>query len=268
VDAPAPVDPKREAARKLIQSQPKWIPIEGVVIRGRDIEVEVAQIWLATDEKGTRIDPVLPTASAPPPPDTPGGAALAAAVASSAPRGKYVFVDVRVTNGGAIPRKYNSWNTGGNVIAILADQRGEPLEFVPPEDTPSITRLLSLHIPAGQSIGDILVFKAPAEPFESLKLLLSPTAFAAAGRNFALDVPVEFLFKRAEGLPPQTALAVDDAAPAEGPARLAPKPADPNAPPSLEDFTRDLEEAKKMLDKQNATDAPKKDGPARPDAKG
>jgi hypothetical protein len=253
--APAPeakptADPKVAAAKKLLAAQPKWIPIEGVVIRGRDIEVEVAQIWLASDEKGTRVDPLLPS---------PG--TIAAALASP---GKFIFVDIRVSNTGAIPRKYTSWNTEGNITSILADPQGEPLRFVPPGETPSVTRLASLHIPAGQTIGDVLVFQAPAKPFESLKLLLSQTAFATAGRNFALEVPVEFLFKRAEGLPPQTALAADDAAPAEGEARPAKKPADPNAPPSLEDFTKSLEQDKKLLDKRNATD----DAPPAPTPKG
>jgi hypothetical protein len=124
-----------------------------------------------------------------------------------------------------------------------------------------------MHIRAGEMIGDVLVFEAPEEPFESLKLLLSQGAFATGGRSFALEVPVEFLFKRAEGLPPQVTLAADDAAPAEGEAaegKAAPKPVDPNAPPSLEDFTKQLEQDKKMLDKQNATDdKPKNEPPGR-----
>jgi len=209
----------------------------------------VAQIWLATDPKGTRVDPVLPS---------PGTVA-----ASAASPGKFIFVDVRVSNTGAIPRKYTSWNTGGHITAILADAKNEPLAFVPPAETPDVPRLSSLHIPAGQTIGDVLVFLAPPQPFESLKLLMPQTAFATAGRNFALEVPVEFLFKRAEGLPPQTALAADDAASPEGESKPAKKPVDPNAPPSLEDFTKSLEDDKKMLDKRNAVDDPPK-----PDRKG
>jgi len=253
-------DPKVEAARKLLAAQPKWIPIEGVVIRGRDIQVEIAQIWLATDEKGTRVDPVLPKSA--PTVGGPAAAVIAAAAATSSPS-KYVFIDVRISNSGAIPRKYTSWNTGGTVTAILADAKSEPLAFVPPDQTPLVPRQSSVHIPAGQMIGDVLVFKAPPEPFESLKLLLSQSAFATAGRNFALDVPVEFLFKRAEGLPPQTAIAADDA-PAEGEARPAKKPVDPNAPPSLDEFTKQLENDKKMLDKRNATGDP----PVKPESKG
>jgi hypothetical protein len=109
------------------------------------------------------------------------------------------------------------------------------------------------------------VFQAPPQPFESLKLLLAQSAFATAGRNFTLEVPVEFLFKQAEGLPPQTALAADDGAPGEGegvPTAPA-KPVDPNAPPSLEAFTKSLENDKKMLDKQNPTD----DAPPKPKLK-
>ena len=258
--AKALADPKVEAARKLIAAQTRWTPVEGVVIRGRDIQVEVAQIWLASDEKGTRIDPVLPSAAPTPAATGP----IARAIASSAGK-KYIFVDIRVSNGGAIPRKYTSWNTGGDITAILADAGGEPLRLVPVDETPSVPRLKSLHIPAGEMIGDVLVFEAPDDPFESLKLLLSQSAFAAGGRSFALEVPVEFLFKRAEGLPPQTALAADDAAPAEGEGpegKAAPKPGDPNAPPSLEDFTKQLELDKKMLDKQNATDDGSKKVPA------
>lgn len=258
----APADPKTEAARKLVAAQTKWIPIEGVVIKSRDIQVEVAQIWLATDAKGTRIDPVLPSATPAPAATGP----IAQAIASSAGK-KYIFVDIRVTNGGAIPRKYTSWNSGGNITAILAETSGEPLRLVPAEETPSVPRLQTMHIRAGEMIGDVLVFEAPEEPFESLKLLLSQGAFATGGRSFALEVPVEFLFKRAEGLPPQVTLAADDAAPAEGEAaegKAAPKPVDPNAPPSLEDFTKQLEQDKKMLDKQNATDdKPKNEPPGR-----
>ncbi len=256
-----PADPKIEAARKLLAAQTRWSPVEGVIIKGRDIEVQIAQIWLATDEKGTRVDPVLPP-SAPAAAGATASVLPPAATASASP-GKYVFIDVRITNSGAIPRKYTSWNTGGIITAILADAKHEPLAFVPPADTPSVTRLASVHIPAGQTIGDVLVFQAPAAPFETLKLLLSQAAFATAGRNFALDVPVEFLFKRAEGLPPQTAIAADDAIPAEGEAQPPKKPVDPNAPPSLEEFTKQLENDKKMLDKRNATDSP-----ANPQTKG
>jgi len=255
--AKALADPKVEAARKLIAAQTRWTPVEGVVIRGRDIQVEVAQIWLASDEKGTRIDPVLPSSA-------PAATGPIAQALASATQRKYVFVDIRVSNGGAIPRKYTSWNTGGNITAILADSKGEPLPLVPPEKTPSVERLQTLHIPAGQMIGDILVFEAPDEPFESLKLLLSQGAFATAGRSFALEVPVEFLFKRVEGLPPQTALAADDASPAEGEGvegKAAPKAVDPNAPPSLEEVTKQLELEKNMRDKQNATDDKPKNEP-------
>ena len=72
----------------------------------------------------------------------------------------------------------------------------------------------------------------------------------------SLEVPVEFLFKQAEGLPPQTALAADDSVPAEGETRPIKKPVDPTAPPSQDEITRLLEKEKKRRDEQNATDDP------------
>ncbi len=255
----SPADRKVLATKKLIAAQPKWTPVEGVVIRGKFTQVQIAQIWLASDEKGTRVDPALPASAL-------AAAGLPAEATARLSPGKYVFVDVRVSNSGETPRKYNSWNTGGNITAILADGKGEPLPLVPPEDTPSVPRLLSLNIPAGEMFGDILVFEAPQEPFESLKLLLSQAAFAGPERHFALEVPVEFLFKEAEDLPPQTALAADDEAPAEGESRqVRKKTLDPNAPlapPSIEETTKLLENEKTMRERQNATDvAPTKDDP-------
>ena len=254
----SPAERKVLAAKKLLAAQSRWTPIEGVVIRGKFTQVQVAQIWLASDEKGTRVDPALPRSA------LAASGLPAEATARSSP-GKYVFVDVRISNSGDVPRKYTSWNTGGNITAILADGKGEPLPLVPPEDTPSVPRLLSLNIPAGEMFGDILVFEAPKEPFESLKLLLSQAAFAGPGRHFALEVPFEFLFKEAEELPPQTALAADDDVPAEGESRpVRKKTLDPNAPPtppSIDEFTEQLKNATKMLNKQNATDVPPKEAP-------
>jgi hypothetical protein len=251
----SPAERKVLAAKKLLAAQSRWTPVEGVIIRGKFTQVQVAQIWLASDEKGTRVEPALP-------PSARAAAGLPAEATAGSSPSKYVFVYVRISNSGDVPRKYTSWNTGGNITAILADGKGEPLPLVPPEDTPSVPRLLSLNIPPGELFGDILVFEAPKEPFESLKLLLSQAAFAGPGRHFALEVPFEFLFKEAEELPPQTALAADDDAPAEGEARpVRKKTVDRNAPPSLDEFTEQLKNATKVLNKQNPPDEPPKEAP-------
>ena len=254
-------DPNLEAQRKLIAAQPRWTPVEGMRIRmpSRDLQVEFAQVWLATDAKGTRVDPALPAAPGAGAPAAKSGVAQSATSAASPTPAKFVFIEMRVTNSGSIPRKYNSWNAGDATMAVLAGQDNEPLAGVPVAETPGVARQSALHIAAGQSISDVLVFQAPAQPFDSLKLLLSQAALAAGGRGyFPVEIPVEYLFKRAQSpAPAAVATAAPDgaAAPAEGEGKAAP-PRDPNAPPSLEEFTKSLEDDKKMLDKQKAADNP------------
>jgi hypothetical protein len=257
--APAAATPDAQA--KVLKSIPDsgWRDVTQLrAIELNKLKLSLTSAWLASDEAGTRVDP----------------AAGAAA--------KYVFVQIRVANAAPVARKYKSWNVTGGTSVVLADQANAALNLVPPSSTPAANRLASVEIAPGQNVTDTLVFAAPGERVEKLRLALAKSALAdkenvkfKTGSHFALEIPLEVLLtggsspaaaprdaaepiaanQAASADAPQP-LAISDAAPPPGDA-AAPKPAEPkkeDRPPSKEELNRQFEE----LSKKEGQPEPKK----------
>jgi hypothetical protein len=152
---------------------------------------------------------------------------------------------------------------------VLAHEDGSILPLVPVAQTPDARRQGETRILPGEAIHDLVVFEAPAAPFEKLKLALAKSALAESLKgHLALEVPVEYLFRRPSGssAPPAVSApitarqmpadpggikvsespaisAADD--PAAGPpieSAPAAVPAKKKGPPSKEDLNKFLEE--------------------------
>jgi hypothetical protein len=182
-------------AQKVISAQPRWGNIETYSIKINDVHVKVISAWLAADTSGKFVQPKLPDAA---PADSAGSE-----LAVSSEAGKFVFVEVRLHNGGKVPRKFRSWNAAESLAAVMADEQGNVLAPVPATATPGVTRQTSLRLLPDQSVTDTLVFHAPQGTFESLKLALAQSAIAETSkRHIAFSVPVEVMFKK-QGEPDQ-----------------------------------------------------------------
>jgi hypothetical protein len=229
--APPPLDPQIEAARKLVEEQKDWRPVESFFVANRSgtVRMEIAGMWLAKDALGIPVEP----------PQSDDEAAQA----------KFVFVEIRVTNEGDIPRKYTSWNTGEATDVILADDTNQPLALVPAAETPHAVRQTSLHIPPGHLIRDVLVFRAPARPFHALKLLLAQSVFAPGQRGyFPLEASAQALLHDPPPLSTAHLAAAEGTEPPEPGAPIPVPRRDLNAPESLDEFTKALNEDKKRRD--------------------
>ncbi|HZN32224.1 MAG TPA: hypothetical protein VFB80_00345, partial [Pirellulaceae bacterium] len=241
------------------------------------MQLQVGSVWLAVDATGKRIEPPAPAepAAAAESGDAAGGAAPpeeaappadAAAPAAPAVPAKFVFVELRVTNGDTVPHSYASWNSLAGTSAILADGNGQPLEFVPPAATPGVTRHNLVELAPGQTVTDVLVFAAPQGPPGKLKLALANTALlgnvkSSGSTHLGLEIPPDYLLN-----PPETTVGIEAGAAPAPPAAAAPaaegdappplanappaKPRDPSAPPTLDDFTKDLERQELMKKKE------------------
>lgn len=215
------------------------------------VRFEVTAVWLAADATGKPIG-MKASAAAPVAAAANGGAAPPATPkleAAEAPA--FVFAELRITNTGTKPLKYTGWNNA-SAAAILADQSGSPLEFVPASATPDIARQATIFIPPGDSIDDTLVFRAPQNAVQTLRLALPHVALSPLSKgHFALEVPPEMLFEEpsranAPGLAGGGSNQGLDAAQREfaalqqqlaegespGPAPPEPKPAEPASSPS------------------------------------
>jgi hypothetical protein len=185
------------AARKTIAQQGRWTDAQRFGrYRAGSIDVHLVGIWLAADEAGTWVEPILP--------DRADGGGNEAGASGTGPA-KYVFVELRFFNNGAVPQKFTSWNEAELTDAILANEDGAILPLVPSAQTPTARRLAETRILPGEAIHDRVVFAAPAAPFEKLKLVLAMSAHAESLKgHLALDVPVEYLFRRpaASSAPP------------------------------------------------------------------
>jgi hypothetical protein len=278
------------AAQKIIASQGKPIDLlRHKEIKINNVSMSVNSVWLASDLTGTRVEPKLKSSAADPAPASTRPLTESAAGEAT---GKYVFVEVRIANAAPVPRKYSSWNVAEATAAVLAGESGEILSPVPVSATPGVNRLKTVQVQPGQSVFDVLVFEAPPQPFESLKLALSKTAVEKSAKgHWAFDVPLEALFRKRPalaGLPAtdegalgggpvsanQAPQATDDpvltppAAAAEDKPSEPPAPEKPktNRPPTKEELNKQFVE----FDKSPPADAGKEPAkaPAKPgDAK-
>ena len=168
-----------DAIAKVLKSIPasSWKDVTQLrAIELNKLKLSVASAWLAADEMGTRVDP------------------------ASGVGAKYVFIQLRVTNVAPVVRKYNSWNVAGGTSVALADQTDSVLSLVAPASTPTAGRLTAVDLQPGQNVIDTLVFTAPANSVEVLRLALAKSAFAEnakfkTGSHFALEIPLEVLWR-------------------------------------------------------------------------
>lgn len=268
------------AAQKVITSQARWSNLlRSPKITINSVSMQVTSVWLAANLEGTRVEPALPAGQA---------AAVADAPAESAEQAKYVFVEVRIVNGAPVARRFKSWNAAAATAAVLADDQNEVLPAVPASATASVERLGNVQVPPGQSVLDVLVFEAPVEPFESLKLALSKEALADGAKgHFAIEVPLEALFRKRPSLAgngdatdegPLAANRVNRESVASGASPIpaeaevtsaeSPPPPKVKKPPSVAEINKQIEELDKR--KQAASEPPKdppKDAPKEPSAK-
>jgi hypothetical protein len=182
-----------------------------------------------------------------------------------------VFVEVKITNGGPVPKKYASWNGAKPTDAVLADHANRLLAPVSASATPEVARHDVVQISPGQTVTDVLVFAAPSGPIESLKLALAKTAISDITKgHWAFEIPLEALFPKpkpgavpgsgaepvaanreplpAGGDAPPPIIETAPAVPQPAPATPVPAepPKKPDRPPTIEELNRQFEE----LDKQ------------------
>jgi hypothetical protein len=244
------------AAKKVLAAQARWGNVERYSIKINDVHLKVTGVWLAADESGTWVEPKLPDAPA------------SAPAADSAAPGKFLFVEVRLFNGGGVPRKFRSWNASDSLAAVMADDEGDVLTPVPAAQTPGVPRLSSLRLLPNQAVNDTLVFEAPDDPFETLRLAISRSALAESMRGYiAFEVPVDVLFRKrdqaaadepmlaADPSPPPGEVAGGTALAGAGGGGDAKMPAKTGKPPSVADLNKQFEE----LDKATKAGDPKPD---------
>lgn len=266
--AQAAATASQAAAAKIVASLSKWTDVSKLRRLGIDnLNMKIASVWLAADEAGTRVEPAVGTE------------------ATAAAKGKFVFVEVQISNESAVAKKYKSWNAGVEA-AILADNANQPLPLIPVSATPGVTRLEIVEILPNQTVTDVLVFAAPQTPIETLRLALAKTALAEHVKlpsHFALEIPLEVLLRIPQGkmdkqalagaivgadAPPQSAAATSPASAstvaAAAPA-AAPAAAKPKGPPSIAELNAQFEElAKKREAEKQKSDPPQPSQPPEP----
>ncbi len=161
---------------------------------------EVTSVWLASDATGKR---VLPKSIASKPPADGSTAAVAAVPAKLEPavKPRFVFAEVKISNTGDDPVKYLGWNAPAESGALLVDESGASLAFVPLAETPKVTRLAATTIPPGGSVTDTLVFRAPKTAVQKLRVALPKRALSTLAKGyFGVEVPQETLFQSSSAM--------------------------------------------------------------------
>lgn len=133
-------------------------------------------------------------ATAPTPTPTPAPATAKTA----GPR--VVCVEVRVTNPeqSGTPLNYLSWNQtpakATSPVVILVDSAKHPLSLVPKTKfSDPLRRDAPLRLAPGQGVTDLLVFEAPADEFDHLRLALRLSAMGQGDRYLGFEVPREMV---------------------------------------------------------------------------
>ena len=172
----------RAEAEKVVSAMAAWHDV--TQIRGIDLlglKLQVRRAWLAVNERGARRETSKDTVDDETPP--PAG---------------YVFVEVSLRNTGAEPRMYTSWNALAGASAVLADEGGSLFEFVPPSETPEVSRRGAVQLGPGDALTDLLVFRAPEGEVTNLRLALAKRALAgkarvSGGTHFGFQIPSSLL---------------------------------------------------------------------------
>ncbi len=193
--------PNQTAQLAALQGIQKWNNAAVLVsLRVGNAKISFSRIWMSTDAEGQSI-----TAAADEPrtesADGPAQGTPAAAVAGSG-QPKLVFVEVTVANIAGATLKYKGWNIAKTKVPFIADDEDRILRLIPISETPGVARLTKADIPGGGSIRDILVFEAPAESFEKLRLVLPQNVFYDNTKNPYSGIEITPDVLKNEGGPP------------------------------------------------------------------
>ncbi|MGI8980823.1 MAG: DUF4339 domain-containing protein [Pirellulaceae bacterium] len=193
--------PNKAAQLTALKGIRKWSNAATLVsLKVGNAKICVNRIWMSTDAGGKSI----PAAVDEPKGDSTDGSAEATPAATSAENGqqKSVFVEVTVTNIAGATLRYKGWNIAKNKVPFIADDEDRILKLIPISETPGVARLTKADIPGSSSISDILVFEAPAESFEKLRLMLPQNVFYDNTTNPYSGIEITPDVLKNEGGPP------------------------------------------------------------------
>ena len=209
--------PKLEADRKLAQTAISSVPKDrwvNVATSSRfgigNANVEISRVWLSNQN---------------------------AEQSSNAPEGsqKYLAVELVISNKAGATLKYKGWNNPGKTPVFLIDEKDQRYKLLPVASTPGIPRLTKADIKGGARVSEVLVFEAPSESFEELKLLLPQSVFYPNTKNpyFGIAITSDVI---ADGggppvaAPPASFASGDASDPLLSGRRVATEPALPESP--------------------------------------
>lgn len=90
---------------------------------------------------------------------------------------KYLAIEFVISNKAGATLKYKGWNNPSKSPVFLTDEKDQLYKLIPMASTPGIPRLTKADIPGGGRVSEALVFEAPSESFEELKMLLPQNVF-------------------------------------------------------------------------------------------
>ena len=193
--------PNQTAQLAALQGIRKWSNAASLVsLKVGNAKISFSRIWMSTDAEGQSI-----TAAADEPrTESADGPAEGTSAVASAGSGqpKLVFVEVTVANIAGATLKYKGWNIAKTKVPFIADDEDRILRLIPISETPGVARLTKADIPGGGSIRDILVFEAPAESFEKLRLVLPQNVFYDNTKNPYSGIEITPDVLKNEGGPP------------------------------------------------------------------
>lgn len=246
-----------------------------------NVKLMIAAVWLGGESATLSAEPVGTTAE----PEGEAGEEAPKPVKTVA-KPRYVFVEVSLENtkGPGIVG-YKSWNGAGKrpeeTVAVLLDSEGRVCPLVSREQTPDPGRRQVEELAMGKAITDVLVFEAPAGDFDYLRVALPFTAIGRTGGALGFHIPRDKVALNKGALaaagtpaapgtagvrPKPSATADAGGQPAtidelKGTINAPPvkKPVDPDAPPSIKDLERDIQNSKKQEAEQRKQEAEKKE---------
>jgi hypothetical protein len=193
-----------------------WSPLHlPHMFTSKSVRITIANAWLAADETGRRVAvksaaspaaapavatgvpavgaEVVATVAVKPAESVKPAEAPAASELALAEPAKYLFVEVKIVNTSAKVLTYQGWNAAAEAGAILASA-DKILPLAPRASTPSAQRQAAVDLAPGQTINDVLVFAAPADSVETLRLALPQASLFANSKGYcAVEIPRQML---------------------------------------------------------------------------
>jgi hypothetical protein len=233
-----------------------------------NLKIMIAGVWYGGQSAGASPPPAAEESG-----DKPDEPEAKLAATAAKPRYVYVEVSLENTKGPGVV-SYKSWNGAGKkpeeTSAVLLDSEEQVCKLVSREQVPDAGRRQVEELAMGKSLTDVLVFEAPAGDFDFIRVGLP---YAAIGRTGALG----FQIPRDHIALEKGALAAKSPAAPAGGAAIKPavgvtgrpvetiegvinvpppkKPIDPDAPPSIKDLERDIQNAKKQEAEKKAAES-------------